>query len=572
MPGGLMQIQAEGAQNVILHGNPTKSFFKSAYSKHTNFALQKFRVDFDGAKTLRLNEETTMKFKIPRHAELLMDCYVSVNLPNIWSPIMPPVTNDANPELNTGVWVPYEFKWIENLGAMMIQKITVACGNYTLQEYSGDYILSSVERDFPEDKKDLFYKMIGHLPEYTDPGNSGSRVNVYPNAFYTENENGAEPSIRGRQLIIPINAWFCLKSQNSFPLTSLQYNELSITVTFRPIQHLFRIRDVFDRANNYPYVAPNFNLFYMQMHRFLQTPPDVALEQNSFDDRRTLWDADIHLVCTYGFLSEEEQRLFAKNEQKYLIKQVKEYTFKNIAGTNKISLDSLGLISGLLFSFKRNDVHLRNEWSNRTNWPYNYQPFDIVSAPTTTQNQPTALTYPIFRSHSNTSTIESLHIGPGVNANGNLTGWHITGDYKPENSKMILENLAILFNGNYRENQLSHAVFNYIEKYTRTSGGAEDGIYYYSFAINDSILNLQPSGAANLSKFESIDIEILTITPPLNPNAQTLAICDPETNEFVGVNKPSWKIYDYDFDLTIYEERFNIVHFVGGNVGLTYAT
>uniref|UniRef100_A0A6C0FDQ7 Major capsid protein N-terminal domain-containing protein n=1 Tax=viral metagenome TaxID=1070528 RepID=A0A6C0FDQ7_9ZZZZ len=572
MPGGLMQLKARGNADIILTGNPTKTFFKSTYLKHTDFSLQKFRVDFNGSRTLRLTEESKMTFKIPRHADLLMDAYISVNLPNIWSPIMPPESNNVDPTLNTGLWVPYEFKWIEHLGAMMISNISITCGNYTIQEYSGEYMLSMVQRDFPKEKKDLFYRMIGHLPEYNDPANFGTRVNTYPNAYYTTSENGAEPSIRGRQLLIPLNAWFCLKTTSAIPLISLQYNEMQVHVTFRPIQQLFKIRDVLDSENNYPYVAPNFNQAHMQFYRFLQTPPDVAITDDSYDDTRTLWNADIHLMCTYCFLTEEERRVFSANEQTYLFKQVKEYTFKNVVGTTKVSLDTLGLIPGMMFLFKRSDVFMRNEWSNKSNWPYNYLPYDIRPAPTTTQNQPTNITHPIFRKYPNSSQVESLHIAPGVNVNGDLTGWHITGDYQPENTKHILESLAIMFDGEYRENTLPAPIFNYVEKYARSNGNAEDGLYWYSFALNDSPFIYQPTGAANLTNTKKVELEMTTIVPPLDPYSQTLAICDPESGVFVGVNKPTWRLYDYSFDLTIFQERYNMLHFTGGNCGLTYAT
>ena len=56
MPGGLMNLVSTGQQNIVLNGNPTKSFFKSTFHQYTNYGLQKFRVDFEGAKTLRLNE------------------------------------------------------------------------------------------------------------------------------------------------------------------------------------------------------------------------------------------------------------------------------------------------------------------------------------------------------------------------------------------------------------------------------------------------------------------------------------------------------------------------------------
>ena len=38
----------------------------------------------------------------------------------------------------------------------MISKISIVCGNYTLQEFSGDYLLAAVQRDFNDTKKQLF--------------------------------------------------------------------------------------------------------------------------------------------------------------------------------------------------------------------------------------------------------------------------------------------------------------------------------------------------------------------------------------------------------------------------------
>ena len=429
-----------------------------------------------------------------------------------------------------------------------------------------------VQRDFPKEKQDLFYRIIGHVPEMNDPANSGARVNTYPNAFYTDSENGAEPSIRGRQLVVPLNAWFSLKSQNAVPLASLQYNELFVHVTFRPIQQIFKIRDVIDNLHNYPYVAPNFNQPHMQFYRFLQTPPDVKLTTDSYDDTRTLWNADVHLMCTYGFLSDEERRVFFQREQKYLIKQVKEYNIKNVAGSVKFNLDTLGLIPNIMFFLKRSDIFMRNEWANKTNWPYNYIPYEIYRASSQTQTTPSNTTHPIFRKHSNSDVVEQLYIGPGVNANGNLTGWHITGDYRPENQKAILESAAILFDGNYRENLLPETTFNYLEKYTKTGSDAIDGLYCYMFSSNDTIFQLQPSGAANLTSVTKIELELNTTVPPLDPHAQSLAICDPDTGDFVGINKPTWRLYDYNYDLTIFQEMYNVLHFASGNCGLAFAT
>jgi len=554
-----MQLVSQGQQNIILNGNPSKTFWKTTFAKYTNFGLQKFRVDFEGTPTLRLTEESTFQFKIPRYADLLMDTYLSVTLPNIWSPIMPPqktgeIDASGNPIYTD--WAPYEFRWIENIGALMISKISITCGNQKLQEFSGQYLLSMLKRDFNGRKIDLFNAMTGNIPELIDPANSGERNNTYPNAYYTDNPAGAEPSIRGRTIYIPLNTWFNLKTQMAFPLVSLQYNELQIYITFRPINQLFQIRDVFDYVNNFPYVAPNFNQFYMQMYRFLQTPPDVDLGITSYLDQRTIWNADINLNCTYCFLSSAEQQIFAKNEQKYLFRQVHERQFYNVTGSNKVELDSMGLVSSWMFFLQRSDVNLRNEWSNYTNWPYNYLPSDVQPAPV-------AGPYPIEGDGT---------IGPGINPDGSPTNLYISGIYSPLNEKNILITMGILLDGQYRENLQPAGVFNYIEKYTRTAGFAPEGLYCYNFSLNTSPFDLQPSGAMNMNRFSNIELEFVTITPPLDPYAQVLTICDPESGELIGVNKPTWRIYDYNYNMTLFEERINVVTFIGGNAALMYAT
>jgi len=149
--------------------------------------------------------------------------------------------------------------------------------------------------------------MTGNTPELNDPGNANGNVNAYPNAYYTTNPVGPEPSIRARRIYIPLNFWFTLASKMAFPLVALQYNELEINVTLRPVQELIQIRDVTDQENNYPYIQPNFNVATQQFYRFLQPPPDISL---NYTDQRTTWNADIHLISTYAFLSEEESKVF----------------------------------------------------------------------------------------------------------------------------------------------------------------------------------------------------------------------------------------------------------------------
>ena len=132
MAGGLLNIIALGNANIFLTGNPSKTFFRVTYSKYTNFGLQKFRIDYDGVRDLRLTEPSTFCFKIKRYAELLMDTYIGITLPDIWSPIYSP-TPFTNNE-----WAPYEFRWIQNLGTNIIKEISIQVGSFTLAKYSGE--------------------------------------------------------------------------------------------------------------------------------------------------------------------------------------------------------------------------------------------------------------------------------------------------------------------------------------------------------------------------------------------------------------------------------------------------
>lgn len=787
MTGGLLNIVSYGNQNVILNSNPKKSFFKTTYAKYTNFGLQKFRIDFNGLRNLRMSEESRFTFTVPRYAELIMDTYLVVNLPTIWSPIYPPIgCSDA--------WRPYEFRWIENLGTQMIKEITFSVGGQIIQRMTGKYLLAQVQRDLNGTKRFLYDNMTGNIPEFTDPANFSGRRGTYPNVYYNTSQQGPEPSIRGRKLYIPLNAWFCNNSRTAFPLVALQYNELQIDVVMRPVRELFVTRDI-----NYlppqttgpltpaqvaqaPFIQPNFNEPEYQFYRFLQPPPAVDISTSDvYLDKRTDWNADVHLLSTYCFLSAEESRVFASQEQKYLLKSAYEWDFKNVTGSHRVELqNTAGMVATWMFLFQRSDINLRNQWSNYTNWPYtNMIPDDVTPAPATgtfinpcdiiTQtvldldyykdyattphnatvvvpaasvsqfaigqtitvtydasntitgtivaisgtsitfsvtgvtttpvviapiydNTPFGVTIPygsnysyvlslnypafvygvnnyIVRSAtcrfdaalppasatisfqllnftsnmtytsanvnilppSPTPTVtftfsfincfiknndafamkfNSTHlvnwyppagqsynvyfgtvtgypvsytsgvvtvnadlptIGPGLEPSGTPSGLFITKDYNVENQREILQQLGILLNGSYRENRLEAGVYNYVEKYIRTAGSAPFGLYIYNFGLNADNDMYQPSGAINMSKFSTIELEFTTYVPPLDPSANFYTICDPETGIPVGVNKPQWRIYDYNYDLTVLEERYNVLTFIGGNCALMYA-
>lgn len=546
MPGGEMSMIVEGNQNVILNGNPTKTFFTSVYKKYTNFSIQKFRLDYTGLRELQTTQESVFTFSVKRYADLLADIYLCVTLPNIYSPVYPFSCSGSD-----GEWVPYEFQWIKNIGFNMIKELEIYCGGTTIQKCSGDYLNVMRYRDMGSNTV-ILNEMIGNTLDLTDPANYGLRTNAYPNATYNNGAN-QEPSIRSKKLYIPLNLWFCLNTQQYIPLCALQYNEIEIKITLRSIRELYTIKDVLDEENNYPRIAPKLNTPEHALYRFLQQP--INPEVNVYADKNTSWNQDIFLLSNYIFLSDIERTIFTGYSQKYLIKEIHEYSFTDITATTKEKIETTGLISDWTMIFKRSDIYLRNEWSNYTNWTYDYLPHDVTLA-------------------SNTGTLCDGTYGYGLNQDYSETGLYTSGDYSFENEKNILVSLGILFDGEYREYVLHEGVFRLTEPYKsspRSNISCIENVYCYNFCLDTSPHTLQPSGAVNLTKFYDIELEITTLTPPVDSDATFDTICDPITNEIIGVRKPSFKFYDYTYTLLLLEHRYNILEFSNGNCSLMYA-
>jgi hypothetical protein len=634
MAGGEMNLLHTGPANIIIHGTPTNTLWYGKYAKCTNFGIQKFRLDFDGLKKLKPSSTSKYTFKYSRYGDLIIDSYLVLNLPDIWSPFMPVERNVDSDGKNYPYYIPYEFRWIDNIGLNMINEVEFTVGGATLQKFSGEYLKSIIQRDYTVDKKEMINKMTANLPYYNNPEqdiNNPSRK--YPNAVYNNSSEGAEPSIRGKQIIIPISAWFGLCTKHAFPLISMQNNILEMHVTIKPIRELFIIRDVLNPNNNYEFKSPNFNELSDQFYRFIQTPPGspgssgqqqpTTMKEfyDSYVDKQTEWNTDMHVVASYGFLDKDEQYEFAKSTRTYLIKEIYETDYTNIVNTNTIKVDTTGMVTSWMWFARRSDYKDRNEWSNYSNWAFNTKPY-YVSVPSDASSSNTITPYinlynVLPASPHSTSiypgfyppTVSNIYtdipsytismsasdmIRPIWNEQGqestdamfpyywgNTQGpspFSTTGLYMSSNAKNIITQAGIMLNGEYREDISSIGTYNYIEKYSRSKGGGTDeydGLYCYNFCMDTSPSTTQPSGAINLSSYPEISIKLTTITPPLASTSQSSQVCDiapgGTTTEQIGTTKKSWGIYKYTYDIHLMEERYNVISFIGGNVNLMFA-
>ena len=86
----------------------------------------------------------------------------------------------------------------------------------------------------------------------------------------------------------------------------------------------------------------------------------------------------------------------------------------------------------------------------------------------------------------------------------------------------------------------------------------------------------QPSGAQNVDKWQHVIFEFQTVQPPplsedCNGNATNIDIMCDSSGGIIGVRKDFWRLNEYNYDLRVFEERYNIVRITGGLVGLMYA-
>jgi hypothetical protein len=152
------------------------------------------------------------------------------------------------------------------------------------------------------------------------------------------------------------------------------------------------------------------------------------------------------------------------------------------------------------------------------------------------------------------------------------TGLFTSGNFSVENQKDILITCGILLDGKYRETTMPRGVFDYVEKYTRTGGCAKEGMYCYNFCLDTSPLTYQPSGAINLGMFQKVELEINTFAPQIDREGSKFdIICDAVTGNAIAVNKQNWRLFEYTYNMVLFEERYNVLSFIGGSVGTLYA-
>jgi len=194
MGGGLIQLVAYGAQDVYLTGNPQITFFKVAYRRHTNFAIEAIEQTFNGSSSFG----SRVTCQVTRNGDLISRVYFTGTITNTNTPA-------ASGSQNAPIaLVPY-------FGLKLLKTIELEIGGQRIDKHYSEWLYIWNELSLPVGKREGYKLMVG-----ADKYNRSIILNA-ANSY---------------SVYVPLEFWFCRNVGLALPLIALQYHEVKINIEF----------------------------------------------------------------------------------------------------------------------------------------------------------------------------------------------------------------------------------------------------------------------------------------------------------------------------------------------------
>ena len=275
MGGGLLQLVAYGAQDAYITGNPHITFWKVLYKRHTNFAIEAFRVNFTGAPTYGQRIVAVVN----RNADLVWKTYVEVALPD-----------------TTGSSVSWTAGAQRRLGYLLLKQIEVEIGGQIIDRHYGEwlYLWETLTADFDTAMK--LDQMVGGQPTTSNTTSEYQACNDRPQVLY-----------------VPLQFWFNRNPGLALPLIALQYHEVRFNITLNDAINLVKGDLVDDNpsaaklalaANALPQpkdMALYIDYIYLDVEerrRFAQESHEYLIEQLQYEGQQQITTSSGRLDLT----------------------------------------------------------------------------------------------------------------------------------------------------------------------------------------------------------------------------------------------------------------------------------
>jgi hypothetical protein len=273
MGGGLLQLVACGAQDAYLSGNPQITFWKGLFKRHTNFAMEPFRINFTGQP----NWGTKQSAVIGRHADLLYSTYVEVVLPRL--------ATDGT-----------VFKWNNSesrLGYNLIKYAELEIGGQQIDRLYGEWMFLWDTLTFNSNKSSMAFRMVGfgtttQALELPNPVqcNTGSGKPSLPNVFY-----------------VPLEFFYTRNPGAALPLIALQYHEVKINILWNDNQHIAGDFRTASKAPPATQAAIYIDYIYLdteERRRMAQESHEYLIEQTQYNEDKGISSYNNRIDLTFN--------------------------------------------------------------------------------------------------------------------------------------------------------------------------------------------------------------------------------------------------------------------------------
>lgn len=303
MSGVLTALAAKGAQDLCLTYNPSTTFWKSCYKRHTNFMTEPIELTFNGSTDFGKKLSTT----INRNGDMIHAAWLIVDL----SAIVDGRTNASSS--NTGIKV---VSWTNAIGFAMIETVELVIGGYTYDTHTGEWLLIKEELSTPVGKE------LGALV--------GDFDNIPDMVAFARS---------AQRLYIPLKFWYMLWASYALPLISIQYHEIKLN---------FKLRSRLDLIVPYADDGAGAQI-------------EVTMATANADGSGITGGAitDAFVLQEYVYLDNKERYMFAAADQKYLIRELQYSGDENISSSpssTNITLRFNHPILELVWVFQRDSV------------------------------------------------------------------------------------------------------------------------------------------------------------------------------------------------------------------------
>ena len=264
MGGGLLQLVAYGAQDAYLSGNPQITFWRGLFKRHTNFAMEPFRVNMTGQASWGTKHSAILT----RYADLVSSGYIEVEL-----------AQEAQ-----DVELMYSGSFSQ-AGFNLIQYVELDIGGQIIDRQYGEFMYLWSQLSYPTDAR--------------------QKMNAMTRAVLANNESCGPTGrpYRTNLTYIPLFFFFCRNPGAALPLIALQYHEVKINILWNNIKLIYK-NPPGTAVSTGPAQA-NLVLDYIYLdveerRRMAQESHEYLIEQTQFNEDKGLTTAQNRVDLTFN--------------------------------------------------------------------------------------------------------------------------------------------------------------------------------------------------------------------------------------------------------------------------------